>query len=304
MVPGWYDENARRAYPLVDTGPLPRTMTRASDLATVTWPDDALREFMATVGPWMPGFDATGIAAGDPVWLASVSRAGDGLSVTFAFGITDLPVDRQLTFTVAVADRELTTTAATVLVVDGDPDRVLWDGVLVTGRLDDLLAVLPAGDRLDAGPDDLVVEPGRIVTVGPRVRSLNLAVAPRDGGGDPVVVQQGLAGDVAVEPGYNATARTVLRTSTLVLGGQVGGGLGEPAAEVPRYPGETPPAGSTRLSGGPRCTEVVLGLNGISADRLDLVGVDGVRVSPDPDDPNGLLVHLDPGGGAACDDET
>ena len=71
-------------------------------------------------------------------------------------------------------------------------------------------------------------------------------------------------------------------------------GAGTPCGEVPLYIDEPDPPGSTLLSGGPACDEIISSINGLSSSTINLVAGMGTVISPDETgDPNTLNVSFD-----------
>jgi hypothetical protein len=101
-----------------------------------------------------------------------------------------------------------------------------------------------------------------------------------------------LRGDVSFKEGYNAVIRQENQRNAIIIGAGVGSGEGEPCEEVPVYDDEAPPSGSPFLSGGPSCATVIQAVNGIGGPHISLRGGQGVTVTTDPEDENGILVTV------------
>lgn len=179
-------------------------------------------------------------------------------------------------------------------------DEPLWSGYLVTGKLDALRRLLPnEGDTIGRTTGG-VIEPSLIQNMALTfVSSVNIANAdrtrttasagcptvewPYPTGSDVIHVNaQCLRGDVKIKPGYNATVRQDSSDNAMVISGAVGAGEGEPCGEVPLFPGEIAPDGSSLLSGGLRCDEVIRTLNGVGGRFLVVRAGLGVKIDSDP----------------------
>jgi hypothetical protein len=296
--PGFYNDNAARAYPLIP--PLGVT------------PPEALADFGCVVG-----LDADYDDARDSVYLREIRRVGDTFEFDFRSSAPGL-VEYTLVFRRTLDDREYTTEFAEAVLLDPLPgesslvgeEDLIWEGFLVTGPLDTLAAVLPADGSL-MEPEPALVEPALIQNLARGyVRSLNLANEDRtrarapDGCSDQLpfdpeydyrllVNARGLVGPLRVREGYNCTLRQNLRDNSLTIAARSGAGAGEACVEVPLHPDETPPTGSRLLTGGPACDEVVTSINGLSTRALRLVPGLGVRIVPSTDDPHTLIVDFD-----------
>ena len=175
----------------------------------------------------------------------------------------------------------------------GFPAGPVWRGFLVTGRLDDLAEVLPSGEILYT-QDDWVVEPGRIQQLH-YLRRIFLAnkervivTSPPDCDQPSLAIRQSrmvgtvVSGNLTLVEGFNCTIEVNDNENTIRIGGRVGGGAGRPTKSLPRYPEETPPAGSVYYEGGPRCHDVMTAINGVSARNFRIVAGPGIVVQNDP----------------------
>jgi hypothetical protein len=316
---GFLNANEGRAYPLQDV--TPRTLTGGS--GAVSLPDDAIVDFRCIVG-----LDATWGEDTDSVYLHSIAREFDGTLVfdfrATAYGLQGLA----LRFTRSPTALEFAVeTVDAVEVVDGSSyggigpgtcgDALLWTGTLVTGRLAALQALVPVNTSVTAADAALPLEPALVQNLARTyVRSVNLANINRVHAAAPagcptipsslypigaaIVTVTCISGDVIFRAGYNCDITQTAATNALTIGAGVGSGLGEPCNEVPLYPGEAPPAGSTLLSGGPACTEVITSVNGIVAANLQLVAGDGMQITTSATAPHTLVVGVAPGTLAAC----
>ena len=82
--------------------------------------------------------------------------------------------------------------------------------------------------------------------------------------------------------------------NSITITPRVGAGEGQPCDEVPLTAAETAPAGSTLLSGGPTCNEVIRTINGIPGPHYTILAGTGVTVAADTTDTHRLNVdpHL------------
>jgi hypothetical protein len=266
-------------------------------------PLDTLVDFGCLVG-----LDAEFDSAAHVVYLHEITRAGNTFSFDFRSDAPGL-LEYALVFSRSLGDAEYATDYVEATPLEGaqEPAGLLWEGFLVTGALDSLAALLPADGALAAttGPQ---VEPALIQNLGRGcIRTINLANQDRthttppagcpgsgEAPGDPVylVSATGMTGDIRFVEGYNLSIRQTARTNSLTFSSIQDAGAGEPCGEVPLYPAEQPPAGSSLLTGGPTCDEVINSVNGLAASIIRMVAGLGTQIGPSPDDPNTLVVDL------------
>lgn len=214
---------------------------------------------------------------------------------------------------------------------------VLVEGWLSTGDQRPLAATLADGEWLRRADQELYLEPARVQTLdGLFVNSINLANADRtradyeecvgveqSSSSSSAVISESysvdvnsssqsldnrsyvvnatcLRGPLRFSNGYNVDIRQDNGLNTLTFSPGVGSGAGEPCEEVPLYAGETPPAGSRLLSGGPACNELIKTINGVGGPNLRLVAGAGVRLAGDGLDPYKIRILLDHNGLAVC----
>lgn len=169
----------------------------------------------------------------------------------------------------------------------------IWSGFLVTGDLSRLADVLADGESISGG-EDAMVEPTLVRNLGSStVNAIYIAnkertrtTAPRgcrppchDFELETVYVQSTcLQGDVRFKPGYNSAVTQNNTENSLQFAARKGSGEGEPCEEVRLFEEETPPDGSSLLTGGPSCEDTVRSINGIANRVFALVGGNGVSV--------------------------
>lgn len=313
--PGFLNDNEARAYPLAGDPP----DMLAGELAA-RLPYATIVDFGCLVG-LDAGFDGRMHS----VWLQAVSREVD--SVTFDFRC-DAPglAGMALRFSRSLFDPEFACSEAeAVPLAPGGPespcdavrDDPLWEGFLVTGLLGDLAALITSGEGLVAGDEPPAIEPALVQNLAlGYVRTMNLANEDRtrahapegcseassESLGDPVeqadqyamiVNATCLHGPQTVREGYNCTIRQNARDNSLTISAAVAAGAGEPCDEVKLADRETPPPGSSLLTGGPACDELVNSINGLTGSVLNLVPRRGVRIAPSTSDPHTLVVDFD-----------
>lgn len=313
-------DNENRNYPF--RADAIATMTR-TDAVAVVLPTEAVVEFLG-----IAGLDSGWIAGVSAVYLHGVRRAADG-SFAFEFRATAAGLlGVALTFTRPANATEFMTTAAdAVLIASGSlgtaslggycGNDLLWTGRLTTGRMEALAAILAPGQAMYATDGQLVVRDAATQdTASSYVRSINLANAARNVAtaptgcpaaptpeyppGTPVVNATCLIGALSLVEGFNTTILQNNRTNTLTVVAGVGGGAGMPCNEVPLYPSEVPPVGSSLLSGGLTCGDVVSSVNGISTAALRIIQGIGMTVTPSPVIPNTLVIAVGAGDLLAC----
>ena len=110
-----------------------------------------------------------------------------------------------------------------------------------------------------------------------------------------------LRGNLQVKDGYNILLTQNTADNSLTIGAAVGAGAGQLCSgDIPLYAGETPPTGSTVLSGGPTCAQVIQTINGITGPSISILPGQGVSVDQSSKNKNTLVVNLDLHGLAVC----
>jgi hypothetical protein len=312
--PGFLNDNEARAYPFVPDPPL---LFLGAEAVPLSYP--AIVDFGCLVG-----LDADFDGRAHMVWLHSISRTGPSFIFEFRCSAPGL-AGHALQFIRDLADAEFATDEAEAVELIGEGafepclarrDDPLWDGWLTTGLLNDLAAALPDGQILLAGAEAPTIEPALIQDLSHGyVRTLNLAnedrtraTAPEgcseassESLGDPVgqdgqyrmiINRECLYGPQVLREGYNCVIRQNARENSITVSAALGGGAGEPCAEVPLAAAETPPPESRLLTGGPACDELITGINGLSAATISLVPLRGVRIAPDLGRPHTLVVDF------------
>lgn len=303
--PGFYNDNRNRAYPFVQgtVGLAQHTSPNALKYLI----DAAIVDCGFRPGPESGFVDGT-----DTVYLQQLSRAGPVFF--FVFASTAGPLFGQnLTFTRTLGDPEYAleymesgqpVSAGSDSAFDPASDFAdcampLWSGFLVTGDLDALAAWITDGQTLTNTGGEAVVEPALVQNLAATfVEALAVANADRtrataaDGCTDPVwpfptgivyVVSRCVQGGVLLKPGYNCQVTQDDGSGTITIAAEVGAGAGQPCSEVPLFPGETAPEGSSLLSGGLACNEVLRSINGIGGPVFSLLAGNGVVITSDPE---------------------
>lgn len=312
-APGLYNDNSYRAYPFIQQSYLQGS---AASATADSLPTAAIVDFGAIMGLYSE------YQAGlHTIYLYAVRNTGSEISFEFrttapAASVVSLIFTRPLSppeFVIEYVDAGAAgngSSASSASLSCGTSP--LWEGFLVTGNLQDLLELIPAeGDALVFTSSRWQIEPARVQSlVQTYVRSIGLAnfdrthVTPpaqcRQGSSSssgapiPIFVQTAcLTGPLKLKPGYNCDIRQDDNTNTITISAAVGDGEGIVCDEVALYGGETPPADSTVLTGGPTCFNIVKTINGVGGSTVQLIGGSGVQITPDDEDPNGLLINVD-----------
>lgn len=291
----FYDDNRFRRFPFVSTAEIESAPEAADQL-----PDSVLLDCGFTFLAYS-GFDP----AVHQVWLASVGFGSDSVTLQFE---SDAPgvADAALVFTCPrdglesqIRFSELTGTG-TNEIDGGCTDQPLWLGFVAIGDTQALVDWAGTSPQtLDAGQH--LIEPGSVQSLdGSYVRSINLANRQRVRVDDdistarPILINsQCMQGPARFIEGVNCQIDYDLPRNGLKIAASVGGGAGEPCAEIPLVEDEEPPDGSSLLSGGPTCREVVKTVNGLGGPRLTIRGVNGISVVHDETVPNQLNIKID-----------
>jgi hypothetical protein len=314
----FYGDNEHRDYPFV-TRTDPLTFDGPPD-QLIALPAETIVDFGAIMFA-TAGFTDYGE---DYVYLTAIARVGEILYFYFrttAVGAADhVCVFSRNIYSAEEFEREWVTSGELMPAETasgssiGEAADPLWEAFLVTGALDAIVAMLPNDGVVRFAPGLWRIEPARVQTLaGASLQSLSLANFPRThatlpaGCGDPgeedsepIIAAIGMTGDIRFAEGYNAVIRQENQNNTLIIGAGVKAGAGEPCEEVPLYDGEAPPDGSSYLSGGPRCDEIVNSINGVSAANLIIEAGFGIAIRASDDDPNTLIVAADPTALATC----
>lgn len=166
----------------------------------------------------------------------------------------------------------------------------------------------------NSGSEGGTIEPALVQSMsGTYVSSINLANAPRTkatapagctesltGPEDNYVNVKCITGDVKIKSGYSSYVTVSVADNSIIIGGDVGGGEGQPCSEIPIYSSEQPPEGSVLLSGGPSCGETLKSINGIGGKNVILKGGLGVSVKASELLENTIIVTPDHHGLALC----
>ena len=261
------------------------------------------------------------------VWLYSVERVADDFIFKFACDAPGL-ADNYLTFVKNLNDPEFSyafssniefyTSSSIILEEEPNqdydpnvcPEKILWEGYIVIGSLQDLAATMNSGDIIyDAGVGT-AIEPSLVINIqDSTVRTLSIAnkvpqqVTPPEGCSGPEVVdyilvhRSCISGDIVFSHGYccnvelseadNEITFTALDTNSIkgnFCGNEQDTSIFWKSELIPgirvAYAHEVP-GNSTLYSGGPSCRETLKSVNGISAKRLWIVGGQGISLTED-----------------------
>jgi len=310
--PGFYNENRNRAFPFL----LGTVNSQVLGPATLRH----LPNSVVVDAGFIVGNNAGFITDVNKIYLARVRRTGSAFRFEFGSDAANL-VGTKLVFVRFLGDNgylaehvdewevHLTSQSA------GPCDEPLWSGYMVSGRIDDLVALLPTDGSLERQADDATVEPALIQNLAHTyVRGVSLAngdrtrvVAPE--GCPPVtwpfptgVIYPGarcIQGDILFKPGYNCSIYQDAANNGLVFRAVPGAGDGQPCVETPVFAGEQPPNDSSLYAGGPTCNETLRSINGQGGPNFTITPGQGVSIQPDPDN-NTLVIDVSMVGLQSC----
>ena len=287
MRPSIYDDNKYRSYPLVR---VPGVQVVDTGILV-----DCQFDFAAYAG----------FAAGtNTVWLSRISSDSTNVTLRFSTDATELS-SLPLDFVVPRSGPEFQTVFADVEGVFPESTpceaQLAWFGFVVVS---DRQAIVDAtaGGPVTFTKDKTPVEPVLIRTMEDSyVRSVSVANERRTLVTDtadtvrPYLVHTTcLQGQIKVGEGHNVRITVDPETNALLFGGAVGAGLGQVCDEIPAAPDEEPPDGSSLLTGGPKCTEVVKRINGLTGPTIGLRGIQGFDVKRDTDNPSRVIIDFSP----------
>lgn len=282
MSESFYSRNALRHYPL----------SRGSNLPVGLLVDAGF--VIDQDGGFVPSVHAVSVSA--------ITRESGGWSVA----VSGPPDGRQLVFFAADgwgewatvwADGVSTPVSSSSAAPGGVPAN--WFGFLVLGRETAWQQAVPSGSIAPVGAR---FEPARSAISRGFVRSVRLASRDRLRVSDP---DCGSASSVRELPtsqdrpyrewpsditegvltlveGHNLSVRP--RPGLLTFSARPGYGAGAVCEEVPVFLGESPPAGSALLTGGPGCGDLVRTINGLPGRTVLATGGPGVFVTDNPAD--------------------
>jgi hypothetical protein len=310
--PGFYNENANRAYPFLQTS----VDQPASGPTTIA----NLPNSLIVDAGFVAGAASAYAEDSDSVFLTSIQRQGDFFYITFtsnAAGLTvPLTFTRQLSdaqYTVEFADtghagESASSDSGSSSFQYGPCDQPLWYGYLVTGNMANFALLLPTDGIIYGNNASGVIEPALVQTladafvvkIGLANDDRTRATAPQDcppimfpyPTGNVNVNAQCLVGDIVFVPGYNATVTQDSLNNVITLGAAVGAGAGEPCIEIPLFDGEVPPMSSSLLEGGPQCADTVRSLNGVGGPFMTILAGPGVTISAVPET-NTVVINVD-----------
>lgn len=315
----WYNDNSYRDYPFqTRTIPLTEFDESSASISLVNLPSATIVDFGAIMG-----IDSGFIESAHHVYLFAIRRQGSKLVFEFRTTAPD-SLDESLIFQRDVTDTEFyvdwqessqpgvwssSSMSVSSASEDATPDCPTvgkWSGFMVSGKFNELLELLPSDGELLFTSALWRIEQSRIQSLlRGFVKSCNLgnydrmrvmpALQCNSSSSlteeSPIIVgKQCMTGNLAFKPGYNCGIRQEDVSNTIVISAVKGSGEGEPCEEVPLFAGESPPADSPFLSGGPACNEVLHTVLGKTGRNLQITTGAGLRIAADPGQPNTLRV--------------
>ena len=237
----------------------------------------------------------------DYVYLDRIERTGTLL----AFYFSSTSTQEQLVFTrdAATADEWAIEWVESVIIypppydssIDGNiavpvcRTEGAWRGFLVTGKLDELLTLVPDGDSVTFATGLWKIEPAKIQNIYKHyVRSVTVlnrkrtVVTDATINYDVVVYDACLDGNLKFKEGYNCSILQDNAGNRIIFRGAVGAGQGEPCTEVSQSLEETSPDGGAYLTGGPRCGDILKTINGKGGKGITIKGGPGFTVLAEP----------------------
>lgn len=311
---GWYNDNASRQYPLVDVGDAGMLYSGGGRKPL---PDSTIVDFTCIIGP--EGQFSTDTHR---VFLYLVTRVDNRFDFYFRFTAPEL-LGHELQFCRYLDDSEYATSFVTatdndsfgVDTIELDCPGDLAEAWLTTGTMADLAGAVADGEYLLRMDAEIYVEPAQVQSLcGAYMRSVNLANSNRTIATAPDICSESLSssdgsllvnstcmqGEIKLKPGYNCTITQDDTNNSITIGGAVGAGEGEPCEEVELADGIAPIIGSTLLSGGPACDEIIGTINGLPGPIIRVISGVGVSVGPSIIDPHTLVVDFTMGGLTIC----
>jgi hypothetical protein len=306
---GFYNDNEYRAYPFIYV----EGSTPASVYAPGTENPGAILPSSAIVdcGVIM-GLDAHYDETAHSVWLHTISRAGNTITLTLKTDATPATLQFTRESTSTTWEIEFAEGAAADLLCAEEP---IWEGFLVTGPLVELAEQLPTGTTLTFVKNAYQIEPSCIQNLNKSyLRSISVGnysrtVVPPCG--TPVtntnrsVVANALClkDNIRLKEGYNCQISQVDRANELIVSASKGAGAKEDAelcehgSELPLYENEPFDPVTGLYSGGATCGELIGTINGLGGPTITILGVNGVDVKTEN---NAIVIEKRPNSQAAC----
>jgi hypothetical protein len=281
--PGFYNDNEYRAYPFIYTG--------SADTSLPT-------SLIVDAGVVM-GLDAEFDPASHSVWLSSIARINQMLTVEFA---TDAPgaLEVPLQFTTTIADNvwqtgfaETRTADLTAVPCAAEP---IWEGFLTTGALaadlDPYFIITFAANQHQLEPariQNLAKSYLRSISVGNFARTTIPACDTLNSTNRPIVLNtECMKGNIRFKEGYNCAITQTDRAKEISVGAGVTSGMAADSdlcaagGEIPLYAGEAIPENNKFYGGGPACNELITTINGVNSRTLNIIGGTGVQIGTAP----------------------
>ena len=192
----------------------------------------------------------------------------------------------------------------------------IWEGYMASGTMREVIELLTMnGMKIRGDVTEAIVEPALVRSlVDSYARSINLGNGDRTRATNPpeciqpvhpfttqplYIERECMIGPIRWKEGFNCAIDQDDTDNSITINGAVGGGLGEPCDEVEIFPGEQPPAGSTLLTGGATCNEVIRSINGVGGRVVDVLSGRGVTVTSDLTN-NAVVIDIDTNDLAVC----
>jgi hypothetical protein len=327
MRPNFLNQNAGRSFPFIEDFQELLEQSEASLSASRIWgmqnlTNDIVLDFGCTFGVDI-GYDASTHI----VYLHTIRRTATSFVFDFRTTISGFDAgEHVLRFETGLSDPPYTTVYANMSEAAAESEESVsqcgssvvndWAGYLTVGRVEALTELLPQeGDVIRGDETGAIVEPGlirslrgsylrRVYTAnGERTRTTNpsdcleqtwpftrRSVYPSDAC---------ITGRLRFVEGYNLTIEQL--AGQLTFNATVGGGAGEPPAEVEVFDGEQPANGRNLLTGGPKCNEVIRSINGVGGRVVEVLAGAGCNIEADPDN-HRLIVDFNMNNMALCYD--
>jgi len=317
--PGFYNDNEHRAYPFI-------YRSRTETLPTIA------EELIIDAG-FIMGLDADFDATRHSIWLHTISKTGNTLQIAFK---TDSEIvhaldDAGFGSVLLVFTRDLDSVSkewATSFEIADWPDNVpavlrsicavepLWEGFLVTGRLDHIASLFAGDEVLTYAKNEYQIEPARIQNLAKSyLRSISVGNYERtkipkcDATLEPPLRQIVpnaicLAGDVKLKEGYhcditqNTRRNTINISAAITAGAEYDAAFCETGSELPLITNEELPEDQKFYSASPACDELIFTINGVGGKNVTLFSGNGIII--ETIDGNKIKLTAVPNAANAC----
>lgn len=299
--PGFYNDNAYRAYPFIE------------------YDNETLPYGLIVDAGFIAGLDCEFNNEIHTIWIDTVVVTSATVEITFRTNANPAP----LIFLCPRATEEWATIYSESAIAESNEcaEEPIWSGFIVVGEINKIVDELAPTTTFGA---NFPIEPGRVQNLAKSyLRSINvgnyarLVVPPCDDDAVSEVIDLEnreiipnatcLKGRIRLEEGYNCRITQSDFVSTIFVTAELGAGrpfdeeICDNHGEIPLTLDELKPDGSLFYSGGPSCKDLIFTINGVGGRNVNIVGGANVIVNVGTT-PNSIKVSLNANLQGGCDE--